>query len=207
MSERPTDQIDFVRTQAIHRYVDALDRGDIDGIDQVLEAAMHDSELSRIIEEINLEYQDQDQLTPIAADAQLVRDLLQQHLSSAFDINEPDETPLTVGQVAARLHAERRVPVADQEANRRLVVSSVPLPTWLSAQAVRQLAMELGVAASDRFWRMFRDTAITLGMGQSHKSAQLAAAREERARYRVRQPDTHDDAGTEIDTELEEPNQ
>jgi hypothetical protein len=71
------------------------------------------------------------------------------------------------------LQADRRVPVTDQEANRHLLHSSVPIPEWLSAQAIRQLAIELGVTASDRFWRFFRDTAIMLGMGRSHEQTQL----------------------------------
>jgi hypothetical protein len=183
MMKGQKDQDTALREKMIHRYIQALDRGDIDGVAAVLETALDDPELDRVIAEINFALQEEEQLTPTAADAQLVRGLLRKHLPSAFYADEPDEKPLTVGDVAARLQADRRVPPADQEVNRLLLSSSVTLPTWLSAQAISRLITELGITASDRFLRAFRDTAIMLGMGHSHNQAQLAAAREERARY------------------------
>ena len=200
MSKRGTDRSEIWRAKAVYRYVQALDQGDMDSVAAVLRDALYDPELSRIIAEVNLAYQEEERLTPIADDAHLVRELIRKHLLSAFEAEEPeDETPLTVGQVAARLQADRRVPPADQEANRRLLGSSTPLPAWLSVQAVRQLAKELGVTASERFWRAFRDTAIMLGMGQRHKRAQLAAAREQRARYKGRQESDKTDSQPETD--------
>jgi hypothetical protein len=198
------EQDTVLREKMIHRYIQALDQGDIDSVAAVLEAALDDSELDRVIAEINLALQEEEQLTPTAADAQLVRDLLRKHLPSAFHMDEPDERPLTVGDVAARLQADRRVPPADQEANRRLLGSSVPLPTWLSAQAVSRLITELGVATSDRFLRAFRDTAIMLGMGHSHSQAQLGAAREERARYTARENRDQASRPASRDTDSEE---
>lgn len=186
MGKRTSERTELWRAKAVYRYVQALDQGDMEGVTAVLRDALYDPELSRIIAEVNLAYQEEEQLTPIADDALLIRELIRKHLPSAFEADQPDDTPLTVGQVAARLQADCRVPSADQEANQRLLDSSMPLPAWLSVQAVRQLAKELGVIASERFWRAFRDTAIMLGMGQSHRRAQWAAAREQRARYRVR---------------------
>lgn len=175
---------EVLREKLIYCYVQALDKGDMDGVAAVLEAALDDPELDRVLAEINMTYQEEELLTPTAADAQLVRKLLREHLVSAFVVSEPIETPLTVGEIAARLQADRRVPLADQETNRHLLHSTIPVPEWLSAQAIKQLAKDLGVSASERFWRFFRDTAIMLGMGRNHEQAQLAAAREERARLR-----------------------
>lgn len=200
MQKHNTNKSFVTREQAIHRYIQALDRGDMEGVAAVLEAACDNPELERIITEINLAYQEEEQITQIATDAQLIRDLIRKHLHSAFENNEEEELltvgnvvpgeeekPLTVGDVAQRLQESNRVPSADQDTLRRLLSSSVPLPTSLSIQAVRQLAADLKIKASERFLDIFRDTAIMLGMGRSHSKAQLVAAREQRSPYQTRQ--------------------
>lgn len=168
--------------RVIHRYVKALDTGDMDGVAAVLQAAMDDPELDRLISEVNFAYQDEELLIPASEDAELVRNLLGEHLVSAFDMDEPEDEPLTVGIVAARLEADRRVPQADREANRLLIGNTVELPEWLSRQEVERLANMLGVEAGKRFWRVFRDTAISLQIEHSRSQAQLAAARKEGAK-------------------------
>lgn len=194
---------DLSREKAIHRYIQALDQGDMEGVAAVLEAALDDPELERIITEINLAYQEEEQLTPIANNAQLIRDLIRKHLHSAFEnyeekkpltirdvVPEEEEKPLTVGDVAKCLQESNRVPSAERDTLRSLLGSSVPLPTSLSIRAVRQLAAQLRIKASERFLDIFRDTAIMLSMGRSHSKAQLAAAREQRGRYQTRQNKT-----------------
>ncbi len=171
------------RDRAIHSYIRSLDQGDIDGIAAVIEAALNDPELDRLISEVNLAYQDEELLIPASEDAELVRSLLGEHLVSAFETDEPEDRPLTVGDVAAQLEADRRVPQADREANRLLLGNQVELPEWLSCQEVERLANRLGVEAGKRFWRVFRDTAITLQIKHSHSRAQLAAARKEGERH------------------------
>lgn len=183
MQHYQIDQETILREKLIYRYVQAMDHGDAEEITAVLEAALDDPELDRIITEIDLAYQEEEQLTPIAQDAELVRKLIREHLPSAFEVEETEDKPLTVGDVAARLQVDRRVPSGDQEANHLLLGSSVPLPIWLNARAIKKLATDLGVTASERFWQAFRDTAIMLGMSRPHNQAQLLAAREERARY------------------------
>jgi hypothetical protein len=89
------------------------------------------------------------------------------------------------------LKEQRRVQFPDREANESLLSSSVPLPAWLSTQEVKKLAGGLGISASERFWKVFRDAAITLCMGHSHQQAQLAA-REQRARKRTARPDSQE---------------
>ena len=49
----------YQREQAIHRYIQALDKGDMDGVAEVLDAALYDPELERIITEINLSYHEE----------------------------------------------------------------------------------------------------------------------------------------------------
>jgi hypothetical protein len=169
--------------RAVDRYVRALDHCDVDEIAAVLADALNDPELDRRIVEINLAYQDEGQLSPLSHDANLVRELVRRHLPSAFETTEHLSQPLTVGEVASYLKEQRRVPFPDREANESLLSSSIPLPLWLSAQEVKKLAGNLGVNASERFWKVFRDVAITLCMGHSHQQAQLAA-REQSARKR-----------------------
>ena len=106
----------YEREKAIYRYVIALDNGDLDSVAKILELALYDPELARIIEEIDLAYQEEEGITDIATDAAIVRDLIQQHLHSAFEEidNSPEKlaadyfdqstaSPLTVGDVAKRL--------------------------------------------------------------------------------------------------------
>jgi hypothetical protein len=185
MKSKLTGLTDIQRERLIHQYVQGLDTGDLDRVANVLEAAMEDPELDRVLGEINLAFQEEQQLAPLAAEVQLVQDLIRQHLPSAFVAGRPEEQPLTVAEVAAHMLAKCRVAKDDQEINRRLLASSQPLPTGLSLQGVRDLLTDLGVAVSNSFLRAFRDAAIMLGMARSHSQAELAAAREERARYAV----------------------
>ena len=54
----------YEREKAIYRYVTALDNGDMDGVAEVLDLALCDPELERIIEEIDLAYQEEEEITP-----------------------------------------------------------------------------------------------------------------------------------------------
>ncbi len=173
--------------EAQERYVEALDRGDTDAITAVLADASDDHELNRRIAEINLAYQDEGRLAPLSHDADVVRQLVHRHLTSAFEANDLFAQPVTVGEVASYLKEQRRVPFTDSEVNESLLSNGTPLPHWLSAQEVKKLAAELGADASARYWKVFRDTAITLCMGHSHQQAQHAA-RDRRARKRAKGP-------------------
>ncbi len=181
MQTYPTQTERAQREKMLLRYIRALDEGDMDGVALILEAALADPELDRLLTEVDRGLAEEEGLTPLAVDAQLVRDLARKHFQSAF-VEDAAEPPLTVGDVAARLQADNRVPSADQAANRRLLHSAVVVPDWLTGRRIRDLANELGVTASERFWRLFRDTAIALGMGRSQSQAWLAAAREEQRR-------------------------
>ena len=51
------------RDKLIHKYVTSLDNGDLEGVAFVLEAACHDPELERIVQEIDLHYQEEEGVT------------------------------------------------------------------------------------------------------------------------------------------------
>lgn len=177
---------EILREKLIYRYVQALDQGDLDQVADILEQSMNDPELDRAITEINLAIEVEEGLSSLAVDAEKVGNIARKHLHAPAEADTIEDKPLTVGEVAARLKSDRRVPFVDIEANERLLTISHPLPAWLSIQAVKQLAGELGVTASDRFWLAFHDTAVMLSMGRSHQT-QLLAARPESSRRTTRE--------------------
>ena len=169
---------DTKRQKEIHRYINALDAGNLDDVLQVLEKAADDPVLDQMIIEINQAVEQEEGLTPFAQDAELVRNLVQKH----FDSVPPnkDQQALTVGEVAARMQADRSIPISDQRINKDLLHLATPLPELLNIQAIRKLAVALQINASEKFLRVFRDTAIMMGIGRGQ--AQMASARKQKAR-------------------------
>lgn len=192
-----------IREKAIYRYVEALDKAELDTIAAVLNLAVDDPELNQAITEVNFAIQEEMQLTPLAADAEIVRMLIHKHLHCARDVTEVKDLPLTIGEVAAKLKSERRVPFTDEKSNNLILNSQQSLPALLSLEATRLLGKELGVKASDRYWRAFRDAAITLSMGRGHES-QLLAAREQRERRHSTGLRSKSSQSSETGTEHEE---
>lgn len=198
MGQNYFDKKDILRSKLIFRYVDAMDQGDIDAVSSVLDEALVDPELDRIITEINLNYLEEIETTAIDADAQVVKRLIAQHLPSASGDKSNTQPSLTVGDVAARLQADRSVSSTDEELNLRLIGNSTSLPEMLSMKAIRQLARELGVPASERFWRTFKSTATKLAMAHNHNQVQFVAAREQRATYMVDSDETQRASDIEV---------
>lgn len=176
-----TDKEIELRDRALHRYITALEQGDMDGVAAILEIALDDPELDELISEVNQAYQEEEGLTPTAEDAKLVRKLLHKNFASAFDDEEAKVKPLEVKEVAAHLESNRRVPPADEEANRSLRDVHVALPRRLGRREMEGLKEELRAKASDRFWRRFKDAAIMMEIGRANDPSRLAA-REARAR-------------------------
>jgi DNA-binding phage protein len=172
----------IVREKAIHYYVTALDEGDLEGVAIILDEALDDPELEQAIAEINLAYQEEEGIQPIADDAELVRNLLQKHLTTAFTPSSTAEEALRIEDVAEQLQHEAKISSNDHAAIAKLLNCEAPLPSTLGMPAIKALSNELSVEASDRFWQLFRQKAIFMRMGRSHKKVsdgtQLAAARE-----------------------------
>jgi hypothetical protein len=173
--DRPNDhERATLREKAIYRYVEALDRAELEIVAEVIGLAIDDPELSQAIIEVNSAFQQEMQLTPLSADAEIVRTLIHEHLRSG-ELAHNENLPLTVGEVAAKLKADRRVPFTEERVNHLLLNNQQPLPALLSFEATKQIGKDLGIDASDRFWRAFRDAAITLSMGRGRESQLLAA--------------------------------
>lgn len=203
MTQRNKLQHPQERDQAIDHYMQALDQGDIDTVEAILDQAAYDPELDRLLHEVNTALYVEDGLDTFVTNAERVRSLARQHLQSAFadaEVEAMIERPLTVSDVVARLQANRQIAPLDQEASRQLLGSGVELPDEITTRTISELARCIGVAASEQFWRVFREAAIMLGLGHSHAQAHLAAAREQRRRHKVPQRQS---TGRQMDNEHE----
>jgi hypothetical protein len=160
------------REKALLRYYLAVTSGDMDTACAILAEAEHDPILERqILEMEDALAEEEAGEEALTRDRAVVRDLLDRHLSTEPDAPPP---PLTVGQVVSRMQADRRVGVADQAIVQALQASPAPLPGRLGARAVRELLGRLGASTSERFQRLFRDTAVLLGLAASQEQAAFA---------------------------------
>jgi hypothetical protein len=183
--DRPNDhERAALREKAIYRYVEALDRAELEVVAEVIGLAIDDPELSQAIIEVNSAFQQEMQLTPLSADAEIVRTLIHEHLRSG-ELAHNENLPLTVGEVAAKLKSDRRVPFTEERVNDLLLNNQQPLPALLSFEATKQIGKDLGIEASDRFWRAFRDGAITLSIGRGRESQLLAARIQQEGRKSI----------------------
>lgn len=166
-------QEDLRREKALLRYYLAASSGDMDTVCAVVAEAEDDPVLQRQILEMEdaLTAEEADEAA-VAHDRALIQDLLDRHLSTEPDAPPP---PLTVGQVVSRMQADRRiVGSTDQDAVHALQASPELVPARLNARAVRDLLGRLGAATSDRFQRLFRETAVLLGLAASEEHAAFA---------------------------------
>jgi hypothetical protein len=181
------------REKTLLRYYRAVSAGDMATVCEILAEAEQDPILERQIIEMEDALTDEEAGdAALARDRALVQDLLDRYLST-----EPDEPPplLTVGQVVSRMQADRRVGTADQGAAGALQASPEPLPARLNVRAVRDLLGRLGAGTSERFQRLFRDTAVLLGLAASQEQAAFAR-RQARAAAPDGEPPSAEDKGT-----------
>lgn len=165
------------RDKTLLRYYLAAGTGDMDTVCGILLEA--DPILRRQIfemEEVLAEGQRSEAM--LAWDRALVRDLLHHHLST-----EPDAppTPLSLGQVISRMQADAQVADADRDAVQSLLSNPSRLPARLSGRAVRDFFVQQGARTSERFQRLFRDTAIVLGLAASQEQAAYARRQAQQA--------------------------
>jgi hypothetical protein len=104
--------------------------------------------------------------TSFDRDAEMVRHLIHEHLPSARPA-PPDRSPLTVGEVACQLRADRSVPDGDRDAVLGLLALDLPLPPQLKVSQL--VALTPGVTLSAAFWRTFRETAVCMGLARVHE--------------------------------------
>jgi hypothetical protein len=116
----------------------------------------------------------------VALVQRLLRRCLPEYLpNDQADHSSAEQIPeVTVGEVVARLQADRAVPKSDHAASRRLQDSVVKIPRAPSNRSIQQLATSLDVALSEKFWETFRETAILLGLRTSQQVSYAAARKQ-----------------------------
>lgn len=192
MNERqPTHSESLMREKALYRYMDALERGDFEVMARILQQAERDPELEAMIWEVQTAYLIEQETEQQEDDIMLVRQLLQKHLPSGFVVTQDvqDVPPLTVSDVVARMQADEVVKgsLKDelQGVVQQLRQSTVPLPSNLGVQGIRDLFVQLGVRASKRIHKLFSETALFLSAGRAQGMAQLAATRRQQEKSRL----------------------
>lgn len=162
------------------RYLDALDAGDVNVLAELWEQAVVNPELEQLLGELTdgLAIEEGAE-SSWETDAARVRTLLREHLPSGFR-EETERPPLTVADVARRVQdgvLGVRLNPADQAANCRLLADTSPVPEKLGLLHFEKWQTTLGVSASARYWRAFRQAAVLLAMGRCQQAGELAAAR------------------------------
>lgn len=186
MSEKRMDNKgQLARERVLYQYANALERGDFEIIEKILDEATCDTDLEQMIFELHEAYQDE-QESAHADDAARVRELIRAHLPSGLAISEDkvlEVPPLTVGDVCASLQTKAAIHGGDarevKSFTEQLRQSEAPLPDELTGRKLRQLFAQLGVSVSERFQELFREAAIFLSMSREQDMARLSAARRE----------------------------
>jgi hypothetical protein len=188
------------REKAAFLYTTALEYGDFETVQSILEQAEKDSVLERILLEVNDALAQENDLTvPGAAafaDAARVQQIVRECLPSGDIDTEESESQLpalTIRHVLARMQDDaslkrqfRQEAAALQD---RLQVEDIVIPSDLSQRSVHKFFKDLGLSTGERLQRLFRQAAIFLAMGREQHMTQLAAARRERGQKKTRRQD------------------
>ena len=185
------------RESTVLAYLDAFERGDAESVSRILQQAERDPELEEMIWEVHATYQAEQEYERREKDVALVRELLQQHVSSGWTERAEitDIPPLTVSDVIAHMQSEA---AAKGEVRQEFTAiaqhlrqSSIQLPENMGLQGVRKLFQELGVQASKQLQRVFSEAALILISRRDQGMARLAAARRQRTKalQSAKQPD------------------
>src|ERR1041384_5223814 len=167
MSPRPMTQQE--REKELYLYSVALEQGDFETIEKVLQVAESDAVFERMLMEVNEVYQAEYEQTAHEEAATLVRQLLREHLLSALPVDEEELPPLTVGDVIAKMQVEaaqrgkarkETLAIAGQ-----LQHSPIPIPFPLRLPEVRRLLKQLGVSTNLPVEKLFPDKAHFFSMG------------------------------------------
>lgn len=172
------------REKLLHQYMDAFEIGDFELITQILGIAERDPELGSLIWDVHAAHVAELEGELRESDAEVVRQLLQMHVPSAWGTSEIEEIPpLTIGDVIARMQADEATKALTKgevvQVARQLRRSSQLLPADLGLHGVRKLFTQLGVQTSKQFQKLFSRTALFLSAGREQGIAQLAATRKQ----------------------------
>ncbi|CAN5777075.1 hypothetical protein BH20ACI4_BH20ACI4_04490 [soil metagenome] len=159
------------RKRLISAYIEGLETGNMDLTAAIWLAAETDKELEKILDEINLDYESEFELTPFAKNAELVRELADEHLQTRYEEIEFEKKVLTFGDVAKKLEAKNRVPDGEEANNRKLAENNTPLPNYLSLAEIKRIAAQLKIKFKEKYWTPFFKEATFLTLRQSQQQA------------------------------------
>jgi hypothetical protein len=186
MNRHSVSQEQIAREKALNLYISAFERGDFEVMDPILQKATLDPILNRMIMEVHDYFLVEDKMVLQSDERARVRALVFDYLAaSVHDTDEEVAIPsLTVEDVIVSLqHYPGVNEQTKQEARRihsQLPQKDYPLPQKLSIKEVYRMFEQLGVSASTRLQKVFREKAIFLSMGHEQGMAQLAATRHQR---------------------------
>lgn len=188
-----TRQQRLEREKQLNLYMDAFEGGDFARMTQILNKAEQDPDLGALIWEVHTAYVADLENEQQENDVEVVRQLLQAYIPSAWGVSGVEEIPpLTVGDVIARMQADEATRGVTTEefakVTEQLRRSSQLLPADLGLHGVRKLFIQLGVQASKHLQKLFSQTALFLSTGREQGIAQLAATRKqsEQKRFSVK---------------------
>lgn len=160
------------------RFLRALDSGDLQTLAWLWDEAYQQPVLAQLftdmLDEAVREFEPADGWR---YDIDKVQSLLAQHFPAPIT---EDLAPLTAGDVASRLQADRMLgglTNEDVQANTRLLVDATPVPEQLGAPQMERWLTALNISASPRYWKQFRKAAVLLQMSRCQQGAKLQAAR------------------------------
>jgi hypothetical protein len=179
----------LAREKALYLYISAFEQGDFERMDPILQQAVLDPILDRMITEAHDYFLVEDKIEVHAEERERVRALIFEHLGSGIgDTNEDMAIPpLTVDDVIGKLQWDPKTNAQiKQEALKlqgQLRQRKIALPQKLSLKEVYRLFEQLGLSASTRLQKLFQEKAVLLAMGREKGMAQMAATRHQRGLY------------------------
>lgn len=187
MRNHPSDfSQQLSREKRLYLYLNALERGDFDKMDAVLQQAMNDPLLEEMIMEAHEYFLAEEKVKLREEDFAKILDLVVRYLPSGIPDEEEllDIPALTIADVFDKLQEDRSIQgVVKQEVqqiNMKLKQTDVLLPENLAMKSVHRLFERLGVAVSVKLQKLFREKAIFLSMTRQQGIAQLAATRRQK---------------------------
>ena len=179
------------RERLIIQYCAALERGDFEITQTILERAAEDAELEKMIFEIEAELLEDDGQAAIEEmlldlGKARIRELAERHLpSGVFEADE--ETALsapTVRSIFARMQEDRTLKAwvrrEAAEAQSQMKIGDAQLPSNLSIPGIEKLFRAIGIKLSEPAKKFFWQTAVLLQMAREDNEIQLAATRKQR---------------------------
>jgi hypothetical protein len=167
-------QLDLLAIQ----FVDALEAGDFETIDQLWSASARDPELEVVLLETAVELAQTYEAEAQARVEAAVVEAVERHLPSA-ELVRPVAGPLTVAEVAEFLRRDPPAGLTTDEiaANEALRQSVQPVPTELGISQVREWGRQFG-SLPETYWRAFRQAALKLRLRRESDLGYQMAARQ-----------------------------